>query len=86
MSESNKKPELIFAPGCFDHFEGSQEELDQLVAEIQKMVDTGELFEKAVALDIDTLIDSLSDEEVEDLMNQLDGLDEVQSTTNRTLQ
>lgn len=75
-----KKPELVFMPGCFDNFEGSQEELDELLAEIQRMVDTGEIFEKAVPVDIDSLMDSLSEEEIEEIMN------EVQSTTPRTLQ
>lgn len=41
-----KKPELVFAPGCFDNFDGTQEELDELLAEIQRLVDTGEIFEK----------------------------------------
>jgi hypothetical protein len=31
----SKPVEVIFAPGCFDHFEGTQEELDELIAEIQ---------------------------------------------------
>jgi hypothetical protein len=31
----SKPIEVIFAPGCFDHFEGTQEELDELIAEIQ---------------------------------------------------
>ena len=75
-----KKPELVFMPGCFDNFEGSQEDLDELLAEIQRMVDTGEIFEKAVPVDIDSLMDSLSEEEIEEIMN------EVQSTTPRTLQ
>jgi hypothetical protein len=52
-----KKPEIIFAPGCFDNFEGSQEELDELVNEIKRLVDSGELFEKSHPLDIDELIE-----------------------------
>lgn len=28
---------IEFSPGCFDQFEGTQEELDELVAEVQKM-------------------------------------------------
>lgn len=52
-----KKPELVFAPGCFDNFEGTQEELDELIAEIKRLAESGELFEKSRALDIDELID-----------------------------
>jgi hypothetical protein len=53
----SKKIEIRFAPGCFDNFSGSQDELDELMAEIQKMADTGELFEQSKPLDIDELID-----------------------------
>jgi hypothetical protein len=55
----NKKPELVFAPGCFDSFEGTQEELDELVSEIQRMAESGELFEKSVPVDFDELDDEL---------------------------
>lgn len=48
-------PKIVFADGCFDNFEGTQEELDELVAEIQRLVDTGEIFERSVPLDIDSL-------------------------------
>lgn len=38
MSQQNDKPVKIeFAPGCFDNFDGTQEELDALVADIQNM-------------------------------------------------
>ena len=53
----DKKIKIEFAPGCFDSFTGSQEELDELIAEIQKMADSGELFEKSHAIDMDELID-----------------------------
>jgi hypothetical protein len=29
-----KEMKIVFAPGCFDGFEGTQEELDQLMADI----------------------------------------------------
>lgn len=54
-----KKPEIVFAPGCFDGFEGTQEELDDLMAEIHRMVESGELFEKAVP------VEELDDETIE---------------------
>lgn len=47
----DKKPEVVFMPGCFDGFEGTQEELDDLMAEIHRMVESGELFEKAMPID-----------------------------------
>lgn len=39
-----KKPrEIVFAPGCFDHFDGTQEELDGLIQHLKDLVATGEL-------------------------------------------
>lgn len=52
---TEKKMEIKFAPGCFDSFEGTQEELDELMAEIRRLVDSGELFEKSIPLDFDEL-------------------------------
>jgi len=37
MTEESKPVKVIFEPGCFDDFEGTQEELDELVAEIHTM-------------------------------------------------
>ena len=44
---TDKKPEIIFAPGCFDNFEGTQEELQELLAEIHQMLEDGTLMERA---------------------------------------
>jgi hypothetical protein len=62
MSKIEKPEELkvVFAPGCFDTFEGTQEELDELMAEIGRLITTGEFFDKSEAIDID----ELSDEEL----------------------
>ena len=35
---SNKIEKVEFAPGCFDDFDGTQEELDALMIEIEKML------------------------------------------------
>ena len=67
-----KKPEIVFAPGCFDNFDGTQEELDELVAEINRLVDSGEIFEKSKPLDPDTM----DDEELEMLAKVLDSLED----------
>lgn len=55
MVDQNKKIEVVFAPGCFDSFEGTQEELDDLVAEINRLVESGEFFEQSNAVDPDSL-------------------------------
>ena len=54
---------VVFAPGCFDQFEGTQKELDDFVAEIQKMVLSDDIFVEAVPL---------SDQEQRELMNMLE--------------
>ena len=47
---TDKKPELKFAPGCFDNFEGTQEELQDLIAHIHQMVEDGTIFEDSEPL------------------------------------
>ncbi|HCK78728.1 MAG TPA: hypothetical protein DHW34_01790 [Actinobacteria bacterium] len=46
-----KKLTLAFAPGCFDNFDGTQEELQELIAELHRLVDSGEIFDRAVPID-----------------------------------
>lgn len=59
--EEEKKPKVVFAPGCFDEFEGSEDELKDLIAEIHRMVESGEFFENARPV---------SDEEVDEFLNK----------------
>ena len=54
-----KKIQVIFTPGCFDDFEGTQEELDEFVAEIQRMADSGELLANSEPVDLDELAQAL---------------------------
>jgi hypothetical protein len=58
MTDQDKKLKVEFAPGCFDDFDGTQQELDELVAEIHRLVETGEIFENSVDLDIEDLEDA----------------------------
>lgn len=59
----NDKPlKLEFATGCFDNFDGSQQELDSLIAEINALVESGELFEDAISVDLDEFEEMASDE------------------------
>ena len=54
----NKKTQVEFAPGCFDDFEGSQEELDQLQAELVEMftnLTPEELEQRSQQVDLDAL-------------------------------
>lgn len=52
MTKDNKL-KVVFMPGCFDDFEGSQEELDELISEINRLAESGELEEAAVPVDLD---------------------------------
>lgn len=47
----NKIKEVVFAPGCFDDFNGTQEELDSLVAEIHKAIESGDFLKNSQPLD-----------------------------------
>ena len=49
--DKNKPMKIVFAEGCFDDFEGTQEELDELVAHIQQLAESGELLEKSMPID-----------------------------------
>lgn len=56
---TEKKPlQVIFDPGCFNNFEGTQAELDAFVVQIQAFAESGLLFENSV---------ELTDEDIEDL-------------------
>ncbi len=74
--EEFKDLKIVFAPGCFDNFEGSQEELDELIAEITQMVKSGEFLEKSTPVD---LLDDDELEFIESIVNQT-------NTSTRTLQ
>ena len=49
------KPQVKFLPGCFDQFEGTQEELDQIMAEILRMAESGELEHLGQAVDLEAM-------------------------------
>jgi len=50
-----KEIKISFEPGCFDNFEGTQEELDDFLEELTKQIASGEFFENADTIDIDEL-------------------------------
>jgi hypothetical protein len=52
-----KELTVEFAPGCFDTFDGTQEELDSLIAEIQLAIKDGSILEKSRPLDIEKMIE-----------------------------
>jgi len=52
------KVRIEFAPGAFDQFEGTQEDLDEMIAEIQRIFESGEFKEMSQPLDIDELMET----------------------------
>lgn len=68
-------PKIVFSPGCFDNFEGTQEELNEVMAEITQMVTSGEIFSQSQA------VDDLPPEERDAIMAML----ESELETNRHL-
>lgn len=70
------KIKVEFAPGAFDSFDGTQEELDSLIAEIQRMADSGELEEMSIPLDSDDVLDSVNEEDREQIMQTLANMTE----------
>lgn len=72
MTKDDNKPlTIVFAPGCFDNFEGTQEELDEMVAEIRQMVESGEFTDSSHEL-TEEEFNELPDEVKEQLMRGLD--------------
>lgn len=57
-------PKIIFAPGCFDDFTGTQEELDSLIAEITKMAEDGTLLENSEPIDVYEDFDEDNDDDL----------------------
>jgi hypothetical protein len=55
--EDCSKLKIEFAPGAFDEFDGTQEELDELIANLTKMIHSGELFEQSRTVDLESLIE-----------------------------
>jgi hypothetical protein len=75
---TKEKITVTFAPGSFDSFDGTQEELDEMIAEITRMAESGELFDQSQAVDFDELME-LDPEYAEKILN-------AENTATRILQ
>jgi hypothetical protein len=71
MTEEKKPVKVTFVPGCFDQFDGTQEELDELMQQIQEMADSGELGNQPTISMVDDLLENLSEEEMAHLLREL---------------
>jgi hypothetical protein len=63
--DDKKEFKVEFAPGCFDDFDGTQEELDELMSEIMAKIKDGSFLEDSEPVDLDEL-----PEEVREKMDQ----------------
>jgi hypothetical protein len=56
--ENDKKLKITFLPGSFANFDGTQEELDDLVAEITRLAESGEIMDNSEIVDLETLYET----------------------------
>ena len=71
---TDKKVKIEFDPHCFDDFEGTQEELDAIVAEIHQMFENGIDEADAQEISITELLESDPEvaDKIFDALNKLD--------------
>lgn len=48
MTNTNKDTKIEFAEGCFDDWDGTQEELAEFIADIKNMIASGTLLENSI--------------------------------------
>jgi len=77
--DANTKPEfkIVFAPGSFDSFEGTQEELDELVAEITAQLTSGDALAESTEVTAEDW-DALPDHVKELLIAEFESLESEQ--------
>ena len=76
---TEKKPlKIVFDPGCFDNFDGTQAELDEFVKQIQEFAESGLLFENSVEL-TDEDIEELDEETRQQIIRALERGDDKRS-------
>lgn len=63
MEHEKKGLEVVFAPGCFDDFDGTPEELQDLIAHIRQLAADGTILEKS---------EPVGEEEAEEIMQRLE--------------
>ncbi len=80
MDNKEEKLKVVFQPGCFDDFEGTQEELDEFVKEIQEMFENmtpEELKAQSHEIQLEDLTEEFEDDaEAIELLNHLAITDE----------
>jgi hypothetical protein len=83
--DANTKPEfkIVFAPGSFDDFEGTQAELDELVAAITEELSSGNVLAESTEITAEDWA-ALPDHIKESLIAEFEAI-EAEASTTRTL-
>jgi hypothetical protein len=81
---TDKKIEVKFAPGAFDNFEGTQEEFDEMLTEIHRLVESGDIFTDSREL-TEEEFDELPEEVKQQLLDSLENIDHDSETPNKRL-
>lgn len=68
-----KKLKITFAPGCFDGFEGTQEELDEMIGEITKIFNEHTPEEiMAMSRPLSDIVDEIDEADLQDVLQNID--------------
>jgi len=81
-NKDGKEIKVEFAPGCFDDFDGSQEELDALQKEIMHMLTS--MTPEELEDNSRPLIDSIDDEEDAEFLKSV--IEKISNSEKRNLQ
>jgi len=57
------KLKIVFAEGCFDEFDGTQEELQAMIADLHQQLEDGTLFDDAIPV---------PDEEAKEILDKIE--------------
>lgn len=82
---SKEQPKIIFAPGCFNDFDGTQEELDALIKEVTDIF-ANSTPEELMAQSREVNLDELMEEDPEFAEALMVQLSNVESNDKRKLQ
>jgi hypothetical protein len=73
MTRKKKEMKVVFAPGCFDSFDGTQEELDKFVADITEMFANKTPAQLRAMSKTVADLEELPDDVLEQIQHQLEG-------------
>ena len=71
MNNEDTKMQVVFAPGCFDDFEGTQDELDDLIKQIT------ETFSNMTPEELEASSRTLTDNDISELCEEFEDQPEL---------